>query len=253
MRSGSRSSAQTLIDLQVVDSRIAGLEARGWPSSPQQIAAIHAAVDDARKVVDGLKARVDAAERDQRAREKDLEDNRVKRAEVRGAALPGQDQQGVLRGPRRDRGGQAGEVPHRGGHPRPHGDPGARSPPSSRTPRRDWKQREREGQSEEATLLEKLRGVEAELAVVASERAELARQLHRAVLADYDRILRHRGLAVAEVTKPNFCGGCRVTITPQRLQELRPQSAPDPLRVLRPLPLLAPPDARPPPPRATAR
>jgi predicted nucleic acid-binding Zn-ribbon protein len=27
------------------------------------------------------------------------------------------------------------------------------------------------------------------------------------------------------VAKPNFCGGCRVTITPQRLQELRQQNA----------------------------
>jgi predicted nucleic acid-binding Zn-ribbon protein len=27
------------------------------------------------------------------------------------------------------------------------------------------------------------------------------------------------------VVKPNLCGGCRMTVTPQRLQELRAQSA----------------------------
>ena len=27
------------------------------------------------------------------------------------------------------------------------------------------------------------------------------------------------------MTKPNSCGGCRMTITPQRLQELRAQNA----------------------------
>ncbi len=74
-------------------------------------------------------------------------------------------------------------------------------------------------------LAEKLRGVETDMAVVKSERADLTRGLPVVVLADYDKILRHRGTAVAEVVKPNFCGGCRVTITPQRLQELRQQSA----------------------------
>ena len=41
---------RALIDLQVVDSRIAGLEAQ-VAKIPAQIAAIHAAVDDARKVM----------------------------------------------------------------------------------------------------------------------------------------------------------------------------------------------------------
>ena len=33
------------------------------------------------------------------------------------------------------------------------------------------------------------------------------------------------GLALAQVIKPNLCGGCRMTVTPQRLQELRAQTA----------------------------
>jgi predicted nucleic acid-binding Zn-ribbon protein len=61
---------------------------------------------------------------------------------------------------------------------------------------------------------------------VRTERAELARQLPAPVLADYDKLLKARGgLALAQVVKPNLCGGCRMTVTPQRLQELRAQSA----------------------------
>ena len=74
---------RALIDLQVVDSRIAGLEAQ-VAKIPAQIAAIHAAVDEARKAMDGLKARVDVSRKGQRAREKDLEDNRVKRQKYEG-------------------------------------------------------------------------------------------------------------------------------------------------------------------------
>ena len=61
---------------------------------------------------------------------------------------------------------------------------------------------------------------------ILSERKELAAQLPAPILADYDRILRARaGLALVPVAKPNFCGACRMTITPQRLQELRAQSS----------------------------
>ena len=103
-----------------------------------------------------------------------------------------------------------------------------------------FKQREAEGRSQEATAKEQLRGIEADLAGVRTERKELAPKLPGHILADYDRILRARaGLALVPVTKPNFCGACRMTITPQRLQELRRAGLADPLRVLRRLPLLA--------------
>ena len=74
---------RALIDLQVVDSRITGLEAQ-VAKLPAQIAAIHTAIDEVRKVVDGLKARLDVSRKSHRAREKDLEDNRVKRQKYEG-------------------------------------------------------------------------------------------------------------------------------------------------------------------------
>jgi predicted nucleic acid-binding Zn-ribbon protein len=48
----------------------------------------------------------------------------------------------------------------------------------------------------------------------------------RDLLADYTKLLRGRGgLAVAPVTPAGICGGCRMTVTPQRLQEVKHQSA----------------------------
>ncbi|OLC35596.1 MAG: hypothetical protein AUH81_09845 [Candidatus Rokubacteria bacterium 13_1_40CM_4_69_5] len=54
------------------------------------------------------------------------------------------------------------------------------------------------------------------------ERASLARELPRGVLGDYERILKARGgLAVVAVSSTAVCGGCRVGIRPQAVQELR--------------------------------
>lgn len=214
---------RALIDLQVVDSRIAGLEAQ-VAKIPAQIAAIHAAVDEARKAMDGLKARVDVSRKSQRAREKDLEDNRVKQQKYEGQLYQvktNKEYSAVLV--------EIGEVKQEKSRIEEDilglMESQERIAAELKDAEGDWKEREREGKREEAVLVERLRGVEAELAVVRSERTGLASQLQPRVLDDYDKILRHRGLAVAEVMKPNSCGGCRVTITPQRLQELRQQNA----------------------------
>jgi predicted nucleic acid-binding Zn-ribbon protein len=206
-----------------VDSRIAGLEAQ-VAKIPAQIAAIHAAVDEARKSMDGLKARVDVSRKGQRAREKDLEDNRVKRQKYEGQLYQvktNKEYSAVLV--------EIEEVKQEKSRIEEDilglMESQERIAAELKDAEADWKQRESEGKSEEATLVERLRGVEAELAVVRSERSGLAGELQPRVLDDYDKILRHRGVAVVEVTKPNSCGGCRVTITPQRLQELRQQNA----------------------------
>ena len=70
---------QTLISLQAIDTRIAALEADA-ARLPKEIAAIHAAVEDAKKQAEQAKARLDAARKDQRAKEKDLEVVQAKRS-----------------------------------------------------------------------------------------------------------------------------------------------------------------------------
>jgi predicted nucleic acid-binding Zn-ribbon protein len=215
---------QTLINLQAIDTRIAALEADA-ARLPKEIAAIHAAVEEAKKHVDQTKTRLDAARKDQRAKEKDLEVVQAKRSknearlyevktnkeysavlteieEIKQEKARMEEEVLVLMEAQERLTGEIREAEAR------------------------FKQREGEGRGQEATLKEQLRGIETELAAVRTERKELAAQLPAPILADYDRILRARaGLALVPVAKPNFCGACRMTITPQRLQELRAQSS----------------------------
>jgi len=215
---------QTLISLQAIDTRIAALEADA-ARLPKEIAAIHSAVEEARKQAEQAKTRLDAARKDQRAKEKDLEVVQAKRSknearlyevktnkeysavlieieEIKQEKARMEEEVLVLMEAQERLTGDIREAEGR------------------------FKQRESEGRSQEATLKEQLRGIEADLAGVRTERKELATKLPKNILADYDRILRARaGLALVPVTKPNFCGACRMTITPQRLQELRAQSS----------------------------
>ena len=215
---------QTLINLQAVDTRIAGLEADA-ARLPREIAAIHAAVEDAKKNAEQAKARLDAARKDQRAKEKDLEVVQGKRAKNEARLYEvktNKEYSAVLI--------EIEEIKQEKARMEEEVlvlmEAQERLTSDIREAEARFKQRESEGRSQEATLTEQLRGIEADLAGVRTERKELASKLPRNILADYDRILRARaGLALVPVTKPNFCGACRMTITPQRLQELRAQSS----------------------------
>jgi predicted nucleic acid-binding Zn-ribbon protein len=215
---------QTLINLQAIDTRIAGLEADA-ARLPREIAAIHAAVEAAKKDAEQAKARLDAAKKDQRAKEKDLEVVQGKRAKNEARLYEvktNKEYSAVLI--------EIEEIKQEKARMEEEVlvlmEAQERLTSDIREAEARFKQRESEGRSQEATLTEQLRGIEADLAGVRTERKELASKLPRNILADYDRILRARaGLALVPVTKPNFCGACRMTITPQRLQELRAQSS----------------------------
>ena len=215
---------QTLINLQAIDTRIAGLEADA-ARLPREIAAIHAAVEAAKKDAEQAKARLDAAKKDQRAKEKDLEVVQGKRAKNEARLYEvktNKEYSAVLieiEVIKQEKARMEEEV-------LVLMEAQERLTSDIREAEARFKQRESEGRSQEATLTEQLRGIEADLAGVRTERKELASKLPRNILADYDRILRARaGLALVPVSKPNFCGACRMTITPQRLQELRAQSS----------------------------
>ena len=215
---------QLLISLQAIDTRIGVLEADA-ARLPKEIAAIHAAVEEARKQVEQTKTRLDAARKDQRAKEKDLEVVQAKRAKNEARLYEvktNKEYSAVLieiEEIKQEKARMEEEVlVLMESQERLTGD--------IRETEARFKQRESQGRSEEATLKEQLRGIETDLAAVRTERRELASKLPANILADYDRILRARaGLALVPVTKPNFCGACRMTITPQRLQELRAQSS----------------------------
>ena len=215
---------QTLIGLQAIDSRIGALEADA-ARLPKEIAAIHAAVEDAQKQVEQTRARLDAARKAQRAKEKDLEVVQAKRSKTEGRLYEvktNKEYSAVLieiEEIKQEKARMEEEVlVLMESQERLTGD--------IREAEARFKQREAEGRSQEAAAREQLRGVEADLAGARTERKELAGRLPGPILADYDRILRARGgVALAPVVKPNFCGACRVTITPQRLQELRAQTS----------------------------
>jgi predicted nucleic acid-binding Zn-ribbon protein len=215
---------QTLIGLQAVDSRIGTLEADA-ARLPKEIAAIHAAVEAAQKEVEQTRARLDAARKAQRAKEKDLEVVQAKRSKTEGRLYEvktNKEYSAVLieiEDIKQEKARMEEEVlVLMESQERLTGD--------IREAEARLKQREAEGRSQEAAAREQLRGVEADLAGARTERKELAGRLPGPILADYDRILRARGgVALAPVVKPNFCGACRMTITPQRLQELRAQTS----------------------------
>ncbi len=215
---------KTLIDLQGVDIRIAAHEAEA-ARLPKEIAAIHAEIETAKKDVDAGKARLDAAKKDQRTREKDLEVVQAKRSKTEGRLYEvktNKEYSAVL--------AEIEEIKQEKGRVEEEilvlMESQERLTADIKDAEARFKARETQGKQEEAALQEKLRAVEADLALVRTERAELARQLPAPVLADYDKLLKARGgLALAQVAKPNLCGGCRMTVTPQRLQELRAQSA----------------------------
>jgi predicted nucleic acid-binding Zn-ribbon protein len=215
---------QTLINLQAIDTRIVALEADA-ARLPKEIAAIHAGVEEAKKQVEATRGRLDGARKEQRAKEKDLEVVQAKRVknearlyevktnkeysavlteieEIKQEKARMEEEILVLMEAQERLAGDIREAEAR------------------------FKQRESEGRGQEATLKEQLRGIEADLTGVRTERKELAAKLPPNILSDYDRILRARGgLALVPVAKPSFCGACRMNITPQRLQELRAQSS----------------------------
>jgi predicted nucleic acid-binding Zn-ribbon protein len=215
---------RTLIDLQSVDTRIAAHEAEA-ARLPKEIAAIHAEIDARKKNVEAGKAGLDAAKKDQRTREKDLEVVQAKRSKTEGRLYEvktNKEYSAVL--------AEIEEIKQEKGRVEEEilllMESQERLTADIKDAEGRFKTREAQGKQEEAALQEKLRAVEADLALVRAERAELARQLPAPVLADYDKLLKARGgLALAQVIKPNLCGGCRMTVTPQRLQELRAQSA----------------------------
>lgn len=215
------SELTTLIRLQDYDTRIAGLESEA-ARLPREIQALHTALTEARNAVEALRARLDASRKELRARERDLDDIGVKRtksearlyevktnveysavlveietiktqkAKTEEEILALMERQEILAVEIRE-----AEARHTA--------------------------REEQARRDEGTIRQRLAAVEQQLAGLRAERATLARDVPRNVLADYERILKARGgLGVAVVTSTSmWCGGCRVSIRPQAVQELR--------------------------------
>jgi predicted nucleic acid-binding Zn-ribbon protein len=210
---------QTLIDLQGYDARIAALEAEA-ARLPRQIESLQTSLAEARKQLETVKGRVDTTRKELRAKEKDLEVIAAKRAKLEArlyevktnkeysAALleieeskqekaKAEEEILALMELQERLNGEVREADVR------------------------FKTREEQARQDEAVVRRKLAEVETELTGVRAERNGRARDIPPGLLSDYERLLRARhGVAVAAVSN-SFCGGCRVSIRPQAIQELR--------------------------------
>ena len=211
---------QRLQELQVLDSRVAGLE-RKLESIPHRIQTIRDALQQAKTGVDGIRAKLDGARKDLRTKEKELEYQAAQRkkleaklyevktnkeysavlAEIEGAKVEKDRLEEEILG--------LMELQERMGREVVEGE--ARLRPQ-----------EAEAKVQEAAAAEELRALEVDVEGARSERESVARDVPRDVLAQYRRLLKGRaGLAVALVGSNGICSGCRVTLTPQRFNEAR--------------------------------
>jgi uncharacterized protein len=216
---------QTLIELQGYDARIAALEAEA-ARLPKQIESLHASLADAKRQVETIKGRVDATRKELRGKEKDLEVISAKRAKLEArlyevktnkeysAALLEIEESKQEKAKTEEEILALMELSERLGV-------------EIREAEKRFKTREEQSRQDEAVVRKKLEAVEQELAGLRGERNGRARELPAGLLSDYERLLRARGgVAVAAVQATAFCGGCRVTIRPQAIQELRSGTTP---------------------------
>ena len=214
------SQLETLIDLQNFDSKLARLEAE-VPRLHTQIETIQAALAQARKSVEALKAKVDGARKDLRAKEKDLEVVASKRSKQESRLYEvktNKEYSAVLleiEETKQEKAQTEEEI-------LALMELGERLALDIREAEKQLRTREEQGGREESAVRDKLATLEAEMAVVRSERDARAKTLPRPMLAEYEKILKAKGgLAIAAVSNSAFCGGCRVSIRPQAIQELR--------------------------------
>jgi uncharacterized protein len=211
---------QILIDLQSHDTRIAGLEAE-VARLPREIETIQAGLAEAKKTLDTLRAKADTTRKELRLKEKDLEVTAAKRSKAEGRLYEvktNKEYSAVLveiedikqeKAKAEEEILALMELQERLGS-------------DIREAEAVHKRREEQARRDEAVVRERLSRVEAELDQARGERSVRARELPPLVLGEYEKRLRARGgLAVVPVTVAAVCGGCRMTVRPQALQEVR--------------------------------
>jgi predicted nucleic acid-binding Zn-ribbon protein len=213
------SELDTLIHLQEYDSRLAKLEAEA-ARLPKRIEAIRTSVGEARTAVEAVKAKVDATRKNLRAKEKDLEVVAAKRSKADAhlwEVKTNKEYSAVLveiEDIKQEKARVEEEI-------LALMEMQERLATETRDAEGRLKAREEQGNQDEASVRQQLAVVEAELTGVRGERTTLAREIPPGLLGDYERILKARGGLAIVPTMMGVCGGCRVSIRPQAIQELR--------------------------------
>jgi uncharacterized protein len=217
------SNLQHLHDLQGLDSRIAGLE-RKLEAIPVRLQAIRESQEQTTAAVETQRTRLLAVRKELRSREKDLEQNasektkretklyEVKTNKEYSAVLAEIETLKVEKGRVEEEILALMETQER--MTREIADAEVR-----------LKRQTEEARVQQAAATEELHALEADVAVVRAERDSLARDIPRDSMVQYTRLLKGRGgLAVAVVGANGICTGCRLSLTPQRFNELRQSS-----------------------------
>jgi predicted nucleic acid-binding Zn-ribbon protein len=214
------SQLSTLIELQGYDARIAALDAEAT-RLPKQIEAIQTSLAEAKKTLETLKARIDTGRKELRAKEKDLEVIGAKRTKQEARLYEvktNKEYSAALLEIEESKQEKAKTEEEILGLMEQQ----ERLNVEIREAEVRFKTREDQGKQDEAVVRKKLAAVEQELGGLRGERTTRARDLPAPLLADYERIAKARGgIAVASVSVTAICGGCRVSIRPQAILELR--------------------------------
>jgi predicted nucleic acid-binding Zn-ribbon protein len=215
---------QTLIDLQAFDARIATLEADA-ARLPKQIEAIQQALADARKTVETVKSKLDTTKKDLRTKEKDLEVANVKRQKLEAKLYEvktNKEYSAVLLEIEEAKQEKAKTEEEILGLMEMQERLGV----DIKDAEQRFKAREEQAKQDESSVRRKLAAVEQELEGLRGQRNTRAKDVPAGLVASYERIARARGgVAVAAVNTAAVCGGCRVSIRPQAIQELRAATA----------------------------
>jgi uncharacterized protein len=217
------SNLQRLQELQVLDSRVAGLE-RKLEAIPTRIHGIRDGLQQAKASVDAIRTKLDGARKDIRTKEKELEYQAAQRKKLEAklyevktnkeysAVLAEIESAKVEKDRIEEEILALMELQERLGREVVEAD--ARLRPQ-----------EAEAKVQEAAATEELRALEVDVEAARSERETVVRDVPRDLLVQYARLLKGRaGLAVALVGSNGICSGCRVTLTPQRFNEVRQSS-----------------------------
>lgn len=217
------SNLQRLQELQVLDSRVAGLE-RKLEAIPTRIHGIRDGLQQAKASIEAIRGKLDGARKDIRTKEKELEYQAAQRKKLEAklyevktnkeysAVLAEIESAKVEKDRIEEEILALMELQERLGREVVEAD--ARLRPQ-----------EAEAKVQEAAATEELRALEVDVEAARSERESVVRDVPRDLLAQYARLLKGRaGLAVALVGSNGICSGCRVTLTPQRFNEVRQSS-----------------------------
>jgi predicted nucleic acid-binding Zn-ribbon protein len=211
---------QRLQELQVLDSRIAGLE-RKLEAIPGRIQGLEHAFQQARAAVEAIRTKLDGAKKEQRGKEKDLEYQAAQRKKLEAKLYEvktNKEYSAVLAEIEASK-AEAHRIEEEVLALMELQERLAREVVEAEARLRP---QEAETRAQVAAATEELRALEVDVEAARGEREGVAREVPRDLLVQYSRILRQRaGLAVALVGSNGICSGCRVTLTPQRFQEVR--------------------------------